>query len=46
MSGEIILRANGGRVLTAVIADAGDRAVKRFVEFFNATIRNRYLAMR
>jgi hypothetical protein len=44
VSGVIIRQANGGPVLTAIIVDAGDREVKRFVEFFNATIRNRYLA--
>jgi hypothetical protein len=44
VSGEIILRATGGSVVTAVIVAPGERAVKRAVEFFNATIRNRYLA--
>jgi hypothetical protein len=30
----------GGIILPAVIADAGEKAVKRFIEFFTATIRN------
>jgi hypothetical protein len=36
------LATASGFVLPAVIADAGDRAAKRFVEFFTATIRNRH----
>jgi integrase/recombinase XerD len=31
-----------GFLLPAVIADAGDRAAKRFVEFFTAAIRNKH----
>jgi integrase/recombinase XerD len=31
---------NGGPLLPAIIADAGEKAGKRFVEFFTATIRN------
>jgi hypothetical protein len=34
------LRATSGPVLPAIIADAGERAGKRFIEFFTATIRN------
>jgi hypothetical protein len=30
--------APGGLILPAVIADAGERASRRFVEFFTATI--------
>ncbi len=30
----------GGLILPAVIADAGERAGKRFIEFFTVTIRN------
>ena len=32
---------SGNVVIPAVIADAGDKAVRRFLEFFAATIRNR-----
>jgi site-specific recombinase XerD len=35
-----IARHTSGFLLPAVIADAGDQAAKRFVEFFTATIRN------
>ena len=35
-----IAASGGGPVLPAIIADAGERAGKRFVEFFTATIRN------
>src|SRR3954470_23282418 len=31
---------NGGPLLPAIIAQAGDHAAKRFIEFFTATIRN------
>ena len=31
----------GGFVVPAIIADAGEKAGKRFIEFFTATIRNR-----
>src|SRR4051812_12859357 len=33
--------SNGGILLPAVIAEAGERAGKRFLEFFVATIRNK-----
>jgi integrase/recombinase XerD len=33
--------ANGGPILPAIIADAGEQAGKRFIEFFTATIRNK-----
>ena len=36
-----IAARSGGFLLSAVIADAGDQAAKRFVEFFTATIRNK-----
>jgi integrase/recombinase XerD len=32
--------ARGGPLFPAIIADAGERAAKRFLEFFTATIRN------
>jgi integrase/recombinase XerD len=35
-----LIAATGGPILPAVIADAGDQADKRFIEFFTATIRN------
>lgn len=35
-----IAAAAGGPILPAIIADAGERAAKRFLEFFAATIRN------
>ena len=31
---------SSGPILPAIIADAGDKAAKRFIEFFTATIRN------
>jgi integrase/recombinase XerD len=31
---------NGGPLLPAIIAQAGDHAARRFIEFFTATIRN------
>jgi site-specific recombinase XerD len=34
------LAPGGGLILPAVIADAGERASRRFIEFFTATIRN------
>ena len=34
------LARGGGLILPAVIADAGERASRRFIEFFTATIRN------
>ena len=35
-----VAAAIGGPILPTVIADAGDQAAKRFVEFFTGTIRN------
>ncbi len=36
------LAASGdGPIIPAIIADAGDHAARRFVEFFTATIRNK-----
>jgi integrase/recombinase XerD len=35
-----IAPATGGPILPATIADAGQKASKRFIEFFTATIRN------
>ena len=35
-----VVRQASGFLLPAVIADAGEKAAKRFVEFFTATIRN------
>jgi hypothetical protein len=41
MGSEIAPRSNGsGFTLPAIIADAGDHAARRFVEFFTATIRH------
>jgi Phage integrase, N-terminal SAM-like domain len=37
--------AGGALVIPAVIADAGDHAAKRFLEFFAATIRNKNTRM-
>ena len=38
----IISRAiAAGIIVPAIVADAGDRAARRFLEFFAATIRNR-----
>jgi integrase/recombinase XerD len=34
------LTTTGGPIVPAIIADAGDAAAKRFLEFFTATIRN------
>src|SRR5947208_4888157 len=31
---------NSGLIVPAIIADAGDHAARRFIEFFTATIRN------
>ncbi len=39
-AGRGIAARGGGFVLPAVIADAGDQAARRFIEFFTATIRN------
>jgi integrase/recombinase XerD len=35
-----IIGTSSGPILPAIIADAGERAGKRFIEFFTATIRN------
>jgi integrase/recombinase XerD len=32
---------NGGPIIPAIIAEAGDNAARRFIEFFTATIRNK-----
>jgi integrase/recombinase XerD len=47
MQAEIVKTSPGGitstssaPILPAIIADAGDRAARRFIEFFTATIRN------
>jgi integrase len=39
-AGNRMLAVSGGFILPAIIAAAGDRAGKRFIEFFTATIRN------
>ena len=39
--GELVIRNNGGAVVPALIAGAGDRAALRFLEFFTVTIRNK-----
>jgi len=40
ITGQGVPASGGGVILPAVIADAGEKASKRFVEFFTATIRN------
>ena len=35
-----ISAGNGGPIIPAIIAEAGDHAARRFIEFFTATIRN------
>jgi len=35
-----VSETSGGLILPAIIAEAGERAGKRFIEFFTATIRN------
>ena len=35
-----VAAARGGPIVSAIIADAGEKAGKRFVEFLTATIRN------
>ena len=35
-----LARPASGFLLPTIIADAGDKAAKRFVDFFTATIRN------
>src|SRR4051795_5358040 len=37
---ELVSRPTGGPVVPALIADAGDRAARRFFEFFTANIPN------
>lgn len=37
-----IARPTSGLIVPATVADAGDRAARRFIEFFTATIRNRH----
>src|SRR4051795_9945953 len=37
---ELVTRPTGGPVVPALIAEAGDRAARRFVEFFTANIPN------
>lgn len=39
-SGRAITGITGGLIIPAIVADAGDHAARRFVEFFTATIRN------
>jgi site-specific recombinase XerD len=41
MSGELIHRPSSGFVVPALIADEGDQAARRFLEYFTANIRNR-----
>lgn len=41
MSRELTLHTSSGPLLPAIIANEGDRAGRRFVEFFTAQIRNR-----
>ena len=38
---ELLVR-NGGGLMPALIINAGDQAVQRFLEFFNVNIRNRH----
>jgi site-specific recombinase XerD len=40
-----VAAASAGVVVTAIIADAGDQAARRFLEFFAATIRNKNTRM-
>jgi len=40
-SPQTIAIRNSGPIIPAIIADAGDAAARRFLEFFTATIRNR-----
>jgi hypothetical protein len=41
MSTAIVIRPQGELLtVTAIVADAGDGAARRFLEFFTATIRN------
>src|ERR1700753_1697571 len=40
-TGSATVAADGKLVVPAIIADAGDRAAKRFLEYFAVTIRNR-----
>ncbi len=41
-AGSGVARQPGGFIVPLIIADAGDQAAKRFVEFFTATIGNRH----
>src|SRR3954468_24611006 len=41
MSGELIRPTISGALVPALIADAGDEAAKRFLEYFTANIRNK-----
>ena len=41
MSGELIPRPTTGFAVPALIADAGDQAARRFLEYFTANIRNK-----
>ncbi len=41
MSHELVLPSSAALAVPTVVADAGDRATYRFVEFFTANIRNR-----
>ena len=40
-----LIDASSGTLVPRVIADAGDRAARRFLEFFAATIRNKNTRM-
>jgi hypothetical protein len=42
---EALARISASIVVPVIIADAGDRAAKRFLEFFAATIRNKNTCM-
>ncbi len=37
---ESVSVGSGGPIIPAIIAQAGDHAARRFIEFFTATIRN------
>ena len=40
MTGQDVAATGGGVMLPAIIADAGQKAGKRFIEYLTATIRN------
>ncbi len=40
ITGQDVAVTNRGIILPAIIADAGEKAGKRFIEFLTATIRN------